>query len=70
MRTGLTFLRPKGSRPHLLFYGPRPDYFFAAPGYQNYFFTARIIKTTALLVENISFISVLSKFQTFQLKED
>ena len=33
------------------------------PNYQNYYFTA-------LLVENISFTSVLSKFQTFQLEED
>ena len=38
-------------------------YFFTAPDDQNYYFTA-------LLVGNISCISVLSKFQTFHLKED
>ena len=38
-------------------------YFFTAPNYQNYYLTA-------LSVANISCIPVLSKFQTFQLKED
>ena len=39
------------------------NYFFTALNYQNYYFTV-------LLVENISCICVLSKFQIFQLKED
>ena len=65
----ITFPRPTAHNP-----GPRPpdpftslwpgtNYFFTTPNYQNYYFTA-------LLVENISCISILSKFQTFQLKED
>ena len=40
---------------------PIPDYFYAVPMYQTYYLTA-------LLVENISCISVLSKSQTFQIK--
>ena len=76
---GITFSRPTAPgvgaapRPHLLFYGPRPNYFFAALMYQNLFFTAPNYQSycfTALLVENISCISVFSKFQFFQLKED
>ena len=60
-------------RPHLLFYGSRSKWLFRCPhiskwlftslNYQNYYFTV-------LLVENISCICVLSKFQAFQLKED
>ena len=60
-----------GPQSHLLFYGP--NYFFAAPMYQNYFFIALNYQNyyfTAMVVENICCISVLSKFQTFQLKED
>ena len=60
-------------RPHLLFYGPQPRLFFAAPMYQNYILTAPNYQNyylTVLLVENISCISVWSKFQPFQLKGD
>ena len=49
---------------------PGQNYFFAALTYQNYFFTAPNYQNyyfMALLVVNISCISVLSKFQTFQL---
>ena len=71
---GITFPQPTAPGPGPIYFStaPSPDYFFAAPTYQNYFFTAPNYQNyylTALLVENISCISVLSKFQTFQLKE-
>ena len=65
-RIDINFYRPTAPGP-----GPRlsapvsmcQKFFFTAPNYQSYYFTA-------LLVESISCISVFSKFQTFQLKED
>ena len=60
-----------GPSPIYFFTALSPIYFFAAAMYRNYFFTGyQNYYFTALLVENMSFISVLSKFQNFQLKED
>ena len=81
---GYYFSLAHSPRPHLLFYVPQPKLLFHSPPrtkitfsqsstYQNYFFTAPNDQNyyfMALLVENISCISVLSKFQIFQLKED
>ena len=67
--------QPPAPTPGLIYFSmaTSPDYFFAAPMYQNYVFMAPNYQNyylTVLLVENISCISVRSKFQTFQLKED
>ena len=53
-----TFLRPTAKITFLR--PPCTNFFFHAPNYQYYYFTT-------LLVENISCISVFSKFQTFPL---
>ena len=73
----LLFLRPQPSTPDpspiYFSTAPSPSYFFMAPMYQNYFFMVPSYQNyyfLAMLVENISSISVLSNFQTFQLKED
>ena len=82
---GITFPQPPARSPQPCprpsAAAPGPIYFFTAPG-SNYFFTVPMCQNyfcmvlnyqnyyfTAPLIENICFISVLSKFQTFQLKE-
>ena len=70
---GIIFPQPTAPGPIYFSTAPGPDYFFTAPMYQNYFSMAPNDQNyyfTALVVENISCFSVLSKFQTFQLKED
>ena len=70
---GIIFPQPTAPGPIYFSTAPGPDYFFTAPMYQNYFSVAPNDQNyyfTALVVENISCFSVLSKFQTFQLKED